>query len=145
LRIASQGWKVVFLDDRRPTLYYRMHAGSLSRSARFPDWFGARAWKTRNSGTGSPVQIYDCPQVSFIMALDNELDFIRTIDSIEALTAIGWEVCAIGAPTARLLAGWPFVKWNAEPSTTTKVYLEAGDIMTDAEWSTIMERKEWPR
>ena len=146
-RIASQGWRVVFINDNRPTLNYRMHDGSLSRATKFPDWVHNRAWKTRNSGVGNPVQIYDCPQVSFILAYSsqNELDFIRTVDSIEGLRAIDWEICAVGDPSPRLLAGWPFVRWNVEAWSNTQVFLEAGEVITDKDWDIIMERKEFPK
>jgi glycosyltransferase involved in cell wall biosynthesis len=146
-RIASQGWQVKFINDNRPTLYYRMHDGSLSRTHKFPDWVNNRAWKKRNSGVGNPVQIYDCPQVGFILAYSsqNELTFIQTVDSIEGLKAVDWEICASGVPTSRLLAGWPFVRWNVESGCDTQVFLEAGEIVTEQDWGTIQERKEWPR
>ena len=134
-----------FINDNRPTLYYRMHEGSLSSMHRFPDWVNGRAWKRRNAGVGYPVNIYDCPQVSFMITLKDEQDFILTVDSIEGLKAVDWEICASGKPTPRLLAGWPFVRWNCEADSNTQVWLEAGEIVTDEEWSKIQERREWPR
>jgi glycosyltransferase involved in cell wall biosynthesis len=146
-RIASQGWQVKFLNDNRPTLYYRMHEGSLSRSHKFPDWVNHRAWKKRNSGVGNPVQIYDCPQVSFSISYHEKdlLDFIHTVDSLEGLIGFDWEICAQGEPTPRILAGWPFIRWNVEPSAASQVHLEAGEILTDSDWNIIMERREWPK
>lgn len=148
LRITSQGWRVGFINDDKATAYYRMHEGSqTSLHPRFDWWKIGRAWRNRNSGVGHPVQIYDCPNVSFVITYhaEQELEFIRTLDSIEGLAAIDWEIHASGVPTSRLLDGWPFVRWNAERCAPTVVYLKAGEIVTDAEWDIIMERKEWPR
>lgn len=146
-RIASQGWYVRFINDNKPTLYYRMHEGSLSRTHKFPDWVSGREWKKRNAGLGNPVNIYDCPKISFILAYSsrNALDFIRTVDSIEGLKAIDWEICASGNPSPRLLAGWPFVRWNVEASSPTQVFLEVGESVNEQEWSTIQERREFPK
>jgi len=146
MRIASQGWKVEFLTDNKVTMFYRMHPGSLSSGHKFPDWFGGREWKNRNAGLGRPVQIYTAPKVSFIgeYRINHEWEFIRTMDSIEGLKATGWEVCISGTPTPRIKAGWPFVRWNAEPSTKTHVMLEMGDVLDEEMWSRIVANMEFP-
>lgn len=145
-RIASQGWTVVFLNDRKITLKYRMHDNSLSRLNKFPDWVTGREWKRRTSGVGYPVQMYDCPKVSFIMrySIKDEQAFIQTVDSIEGLKEVDWEICASGVPTPLIKTGFPFVRWNEEPTSATQVFLEVGEVVTEQEWSSILANRMFP-
>ena len=153
LRIASQGWKVENIGGES-MLHYRFHhkvsefrAGSETQLSPLFDWWKSnRAWSYRSSGVGELVQMYDCPQVSFVLVyrVQDELDFIRTLDSIEGMTAIEWEICASGIPPPLIKSGWPFVRWNEDPTSPTQVYLEAGDVLNDVEWGKIIEKGEFP-
>jgi hypothetical protein len=95
---------------------------------------------------GFPVQIYDCPLVSFIMRYSSkgELGFIRTADSIEGLKAIDWELCVSGVPSPLVKYGFPYVRWDATPAGKTTVFLEAGEIVTEKEWADIVKGAEFP-
>lgn len=145
-RITSQGWMVEFIGDNQTTVFYRIHSGSLSKTVGFPDWVSGREWKYRNSGLGYPVQIYDCPEISFILryCIKEEDSFIKTVDSIEGLKATAWEICADGYPPQRIKDGWPFVRWNKAPTCPTQVFLEAGETIDDKEWDKIEKRAKWP-
>ena len=123
-RIASQGWNIEFINDGHSTLFYRMHNNSLSRLNKFPDWVNGREWKHRNAGLGYPVQIYDCPTVSFVLdySKDQEQEFIQAVDNIEGLAAIDWEICASGKPSPLIKSGFPFVRWGGQPSSITSEF-----------------------
>jgi glycosyltransferase involved in cell wall biosynthesis len=152
LRVASQGWHVDNIGGEC-MLYYRMHgavderAGSETQLNPVFDWHSGRAWAHRNSGVGELVQIYDCPRVSFVIEyrLKHEKDFIRTLDSIENLRAVDWEVCATGVPSMLVKSGWPWVRWNEHPSGPVEVYIESGEIIDEKAWSQIIENAEFPK
>jgi glycosyltransferase involved in cell wall biosynthesis len=146
-RITGQGWEVKYLGDEKPISLHNCHDGSLTQTMKRTQWQNEKEWAKRSSALGFPLRNYDLPLVSFILEyrLKNEQEFIRTLDSIEGLTETGWEICVSGVPTPRILAGWPFVRWNVDPTAPTQVFIEAGEVMTDAEWSTIMERREFPK
>jgi glycosyltransferase involved in cell wall biosynthesis len=153
LRVASQGWKVKNIHGDS-MLFYRTHgvvsearAGSETQlNPPFDWWKVGREWKNRNSGIGAPVQIYDCPRVSFVTSyrVKDEQAFIRTLDSIEGLKAIDWEICAAGIPSPLVRDGFPFVRWGSEPCGSTVVYLEPGEIITESAWQQIIISAEWP-
>jgi len=153
LRVASQGWTVKNIGGDS-MLLYRTHgtvskfrSGSETKLNQPFDWWKVgREWKNRNSGVGGMVNIYDCPQVSFTIDYQskNEQAFIRTVDSIEGLTAVDWEIYAYGVPTPLVRDGFPFVRWDCDPQGSTVVYLEAGETITETEWKAILAGMEWP-
>ena len=153
LRVTSQGWRAKNIGGDS-MLLYRMHkevskfrAGSETMlNPSFDWWKVGQEWKNRNAGIGGMVNIYDCPRVSFVIdyRVRQEQKFIHTLDSIEGLKAIDWEICAAGVPTPLVRDGFPFVRWGAEPCGSTIVYLEAGEIITETGWQQIIMSAEFP-
>lgn len=153
LRIASQGWTVKNIGSES-MLEYRLHhqvskfrTGSETKLNPVFDWWKhGRAWSDRSAAVGELLQMYDCPRVSFLIDYNagTEQGFIRTLDSIEGMKAIEWEICATGKPPKLIRSGWPFVRWNMDPTTRTEVYLEPGDILTDDEWKKLTTFMEFP-
>lgn len=146
LRMTSQGWTAKNIEGK-PMLDYRLHTGSQTQLNPVYDWWKEnRAWSKRSSATGAPLQMYDCPKVSFVIdyRVRHELEFIVTLDSIEGLTAIDWEVCASGVPTPLVRSGYPFIRWNAEPTAAIVVLLEAGETVDDKTWQEYAKSVEFP-
>ena len=153
LRVASQGWRVKNIGGDTMLLYRTHKAVSAARTGSetqlnpvYDWWKTGREWKNRNSGIGGMINIYDCPRVSFVTSyrVKDEQAFIHTLDSIEGLRSVDWEICASGVPTPLVRDGFPFVRWGQEPQGSTVVYLEAGEIVSEAEWKQIQAGSEWP-
>lgn len=153
LRISSQGWEIEHIEEEF-MLNYRTHgivssvrSGSETQlNPAFDWWKKNKAWSARNSSISGKTQIYDCPKVCFtIIYLEKEeKQFIQTIDSIEGLIEIEWEICAEGYPSPLILSGWPFIRWNTVPSCTTIIDLVAGEVLDDDKWDEIIAFMEFP-
>jgi glycosyltransferase involved in cell wall biosynthesis len=154
LRVASQGWIVKNIGGQSMLEYRMAHKSTPNRKGSetqinpgYNWWKDNHAWAWRSSGTGELFNLYDCQKVSFVIdyRVKTEQGFIRTLDSIEGIKGIDWEVCATGTPPPLIRSGWPWVRWNQVPSTLTEVYLEPGDILSDDEWAKIMASREFPQ